>query len=270
MPLAHFRPLLWSALVTTALLAISSGCTTQILVEAPAHPMSISEARQTLKESLNDLLFYTAVQDVKFTRQRVTYSAGNDFEDGKRVNRSLTFAELDKLTIDYVTSKRTLVWANGKWLDFFRTAPGAQRFVDSVLVLKSAAIGPDPEPADFAAFSAQARLWREATPRPELTDEARTYKAVAEDAIKLKDFRSALIAYGDALERFPLWPEGQYNAATLAAEQEDYEAAAYHMHRYLALVPDAPDAAKSKDKFLLWQHKAAMVPSPPHASSPSR
>jgi tetratricopeptide (TPR) repeat protein len=79
---------------------------------------------------------------------------------------------------------------------------------------------------------------------------------LAEDAFKRKDFVAALDAYVEALGMHPMWPEGHYNAALLAAELKDYELAARHMRRYLALAPDAKDASAAKDKYLLWQHKA--------------
>ena len=79
---------------------------------------------------------------------------------------------------------------------------------------------------------------------------------MAEDAFQRKDFTAALDAYCDALDRHPMWPEGHYNAALLAAEVEDYELAARHMRRYLVLAPGAKDAAAAEETFLLWQHKA--------------
>ncbi|TSA41214.1 MAG: hypothetical protein D4R57_00865 [Verrucomicrobiales bacterium] len=129
-------------------------------------------------------------------------------------------------------------------------------FIDAVLTLKAAALVPDTEEADFAAFTASAKTWLAATPKPEMPDDARAYKALAEDAFKRKDFPTALEAYCDALDKYPMWPAGHYNAASLAAEADDYELAAHHMRRYLVLTPDAKDAQAAKDKLLLWQLKA--------------
>jgi tetratricopeptide (TPR) repeat protein len=89
-----------------------------------------------------------------------------------------------------------------------------------------------------------------------MSDEARGYKLLAEDALKRKDFSAALEAYRTALTKDPMWPEGQYNAALLAAEAEDYELAANYMRRYLVLAPDAKDAASARDNLLVWQLKA--------------
>jgi hypothetical protein len=114
----------------------------------------------------------------------------------------------------------------------------------------------DAEEALWGVFTASAKRWLAATPRPAMSDEALTYKALARDASEREDFPAALQAYGKALEIHPMWPTGHYNAATLAAEAKDYKLAAYHMRRYLVLAPDAKDAAAAKEQFLLWQHKA--------------
>jgi tetratricopeptide (TPR) repeat protein len=233
--------------------------------------MTIRQARKSMAESFNHLLFYKSVREVKFNRQRVTFVAD---EEGSRAERprgvsqrdeplatggkicSITFAELKNLSVDYLTKKRTLVESNGKWLHFFTTESQARMFVDTALILKAAAAASDSDATDFAAFSTAAQLWRDTVPKPNMPDEARAYKALAEDAFKRKDYGAAFDAYCEALDKHPMWPEGHYNAALLAAEAEDYELAAQHMHRYLVLAPDAKDATASKDKFLLWQLKA--------------
>ena len=89
-----------------------------------------------------------------------------------------------------------------------------------------------------------------------MPDDVRADKLIAEDAFKRKEFTDALYAYVDALDKYPMWPEGHYNAALLAAEILDYEWASRHMRRYLVLAPDAKDASAAKDKYLLWQRLA--------------
>jgi tetratricopeptide (TPR) repeat protein len=130
-------------------------------------------------------------------------------------------------------------------------------FIDAMLTLKAAAFAPD---ADEAAFMESATGWQVIIPKPPMPDDARALKLLAEEAFKRKDFVAALEAYGRALELFPMWPEGQYNTAMLAAEGNDYELAAHHMRRYLVLAPAANDAASAKDKLLLWQLKAKESP----------
>ena len=112
------------------------------------------------------------------------------------------------------------------------------------------------EEADFAAFCAKAKIWLTTTPKPEISEEARTEKVMATDAAKQNDFPSALTHYLSALEKHPMWPSVQYNTALLAAEAEHYEMAAHHMRRYLVLAPEAKDAVVANEKMLLWQQKA--------------
>jgi tetratricopeptide (TPR) repeat protein len=139
---------------------------------------------------------------------------------------------------------------------YFQSRQEAIRFSQALLALKAAESAPDTEEADFEAFSAAAAAWRASSSRPAMPDDVRADKATAEDAFKRKDFAAALYAYGDALDKFPNWPEGHYNAALLAAQVEDYEIAARHMRRYLTLNPDAKDAPAAREKYLLWQRKA--------------
>ena len=127
--------------------------------------------------------------------------------------------------------------------------------MNCLLTLRNAALAPDTEEADFAAFSAAVKTWQAGEPKP-MSDTARLCKVKAEDAFKRKDFAAATDAYVEGLGLYPMWPEGHYNAALLAAEIEDFEVAAKHMRRYLALPPDAKDAPAAKDKYLLWRHRA--------------
>ena len=129
-------------------------------------------------------------------------------------------------------------------------------FIDSIFALRKAAFAPDTEESEFSAFSVSAKDWLAASSKPKMADDALTYRLLAEDAYKRKDFTAALEAYSDALSRHPMWPDGHYNTALLAAEAEDFELASRHMRRYLVLSPDAKDSASAKEKFLLWQHKA--------------
>ena len=132
-------------------------------------------------------------------------------------------------------------------------------FLVATLLSFVSGVSAQSEEPDFAAFSAEAQIWIAATSKPEMSDDARTQKVMAEDAFKQKDFPGALTHYLAALNKHSMWPEGHYNAAMLAAEAEDYELAAHHMRRYLVLAPDAKDAQASKDKFLLWQQKAKLT-----------
>jgi len=77
----------------------------------------------------------------------------------------------------------------------------------------------------------------------------------AEDALKQKQFNTAIDEYEAGLKIDPLWPEGHFNVALLYEELNDYEWAVWHMRAYLELRPDAPDAQAAHDQMLLWQEK---------------
>ena len=259
----HFRRLLAILFVTAFVFADSTSAKT-IRVDAPSTPMTVKQARQAFVESLNYLASsygIRVVSKIRFTHQRVS------FLDDK-TNCTMILSEMTKLTVK-TDRFGSAIYVNGKLFRFhkeiggadsrdawFRSESSAKLFAESVLSLKASAQAPDPEEANYADFATSAKTWLATTPKPEMTDEARTFKLVAEDAFKRKEFPAALEAYGQALEIFPMWPDGHYNAALLAAETEDYELAAQHMRRYLVLSPDAKDASATKDKLLLWQHKA--------------
>jgi tetratricopeptide (TPR) repeat protein len=273
-------------LLAAALLAILSGCASQQPSDAPttqggthpqsyytpSTPMTVSQARKTLAESIEHLRNMKSVRDVQFYRDRITF-VGDLASDGKSKMCSASFAEMENLSVadgayaQYLTAHQrfTRVLANGKPLilgeveALFDIERDAALFIYTSLILKKdelTANKKDKDETGFAMFTASAQTWLAATPKPEMSEEARTYKVLAEDAFKRKDFPAALDAYGKALEKYPMWPSGHYNAALLAAESEDYELAAQHMRRYLVLSPDAKDAQAAKDKLLLWQAKA--------------
>ncbi len=265
----HTRPRCVAAFLTMTLWLVGAGCASVQPIEAPLNTMTVREAKRSLVESLNDLHYCTPARDVKFTRQRVHFKVDNiiDAARPKTLDFALTFAELTNLTLrsrshDFhqVDSKGRCVLLmpgeNTYYSKSFRTERAARMFADALLTLREAASAPDNEEADFAAFNAGVTTWFAAEPKPPMSDDTRASKAMAEDAFKRKDFAAALDAYVEALGKHPMWPEGHYNAALLAAECEDFGLAARHMRRYLALAPDAKDAAAAKDKYLLWQRKA--------------
>jgi len=80
-------------------------------------------------------------------------------------------------------------------------------------------------------FANAAAQWRALTPKPPMDE------------------------YDAALDAYPTWPEGQFNAALLCGETGDYEEAIQHMHNYLTLAPDAPYAPAARDKIVVWRDK---------------
>jgi hypothetical protein len=102
-------------------------------------------------------------------------------------------------------------------------------------------------------FSQQASAWRALTPRPPIPEQVRQHRLIAENAIRQKDFDTAVDEYEAGLADYPVWPEGHFNAALLAAEMGYFPEAVRHMHCYLELVPEAADAPAARDQIVIWQ-----------------
>jgi tetratricopeptide (TPR) repeat protein len=258
---------------------VLAGCSSYTLlgkIDAPSRPMSVRAARELMARAVPDLTQNHGkdpipVAQVRSNRQRVVLGITRN---GKSGDYYIEYATIQSIAVEAFyhastghTAYRVLAGPNmmrmalmgdkSEWQSVcFETESAARRFVDGLLTLKNAASVPDNEESDFATFSAAATTWLAADPKPPMSDDARASKAMAEDEFKRKEFGSALDAYLEALGKHPMWPEGHYNAALLAGEIEDYEVAAKHMRRYLALAPDAKDASAAKDKYLLWQRKA--------------
>ncbi len=104
-----------------------------------------------------------------------------------------------------------------------------------------------------AAFAEAAETYRAAAPKPGLPEEGRVFRVQAEDAVGRTRFQDAVDLYGKALKIAPWWPEGHFNQALILSESECHEEAIAEMERYLALVPDAPDARAARDRIYQWK-----------------
>jgi len=111
------------------------------------------------------------------------------------------------------------------------------------------------EETALAAFKVKADAWRALAEKPKIPDSAYPHQVLAEDAYKNQDLPKALKEYVLALKDFPMWPEGQFNAAYIASELKNYRIAVMRMKCYLMLKPDAPDAKAAKDNIIIWQDK---------------
>ena len=135
----------------------------------------------------------------------------------------------------------------------------AEAFVKALSVLKQHAIKERKklasEASSFADFQEKAKMWRALKVKPDLPEDVRRYRVLAEDAIKRKEFEKAVDYYEKGIAIEPLWPQGQYNAALLYGEMKEYGDAELHMKRYLELVPDAPDAQAARDQIMIWQSR---------------
>lgn len=107
-------------------------------------------------------------------------------------------------------------------------------------------------------FDATAKAYRAASPKPALPEAARRFKVQAEGAVNDKQFENAADYYEQAIEVAPWWPEGHFNRALVLGETKEFDLAILEMKRYLALVPDAPDARAAQDKIYDWERKTAI------------
>jgi tetratricopeptide (TPR) repeat protein len=128
----------------------------------------------------------------------------------------------------------------------------AEAFAEAVTALGLHANGK----GDLEAFKEKADSWRSLAVKPELPEEARKYRVLAENAYKEKRFEDARRYYEQGLEIQPLWPDGQFNAAILDKEFGDYGEAVYHMRCFIELAPESKDAAAARDQIIIWEEKA--------------
>lgn len=114
------------------------------------------------------------------------------------------------------------------------------------------------DPRAQAIFEKAAQEYRSAHVKPVLPEEARKFMVQAEGAIRDNQFEEAANFYAKALEIAPWSPEAHYNRAIVLGENRYYLGAIREMKRYLALVPDAPDARMQQDKIYEWQRKTGL------------
>lgn len=100
-------------------------------------------------------------------------------------------------------------------------------------------------------FSAATRSAQDAR---SISEEVRRLRTVAEQAVREMRFADAADAYLDGLKVAPAWAEGQFNVALVLCEIYFYDDAIFHMRRYLALVPNAPDARAAQNKINAWEN----------------
>jgi len=115
---------------------------------------------------------------------------------------------------------------------------------------------PENDPEVFAEFQQKANEWRALVQKPKLPEEARRFRVLADDAVQNKEFAKAAGYYDKGLVIEPMWPAAQYNAARIDEELKNYNRAALHMKKYLALKPDALDAKECQDKVYIWEERA--------------
>lgn len=107
------------------------------------------------------------------------------------------------------------------------------------------------------AFESQATSYRDAQVKPVPGEDVRRYRVQAEAAVSERRYQDAAGLYTKALYIAPWWPEGHFNAALIFGELHQYGKAIDHMQKYLALVPNAPDARAAQDRIYVWESDKA-------------
>jgi tetratricopeptide (TPR) repeat protein len=125
-------------------------------------------------------------------------------------------------------------------------------YADAFNVLRNYAQNPT---APLRTFSELAGAWRALATKPPVPEEVREHRLLAEESVKEKNLSLALDHYEMGICLYPTWPEGNFNAALIAAELNFYPDAIEHMQAYLELVPDAPDAQAARDNIVIWKSK---------------
>ena len=136
--------------------------------------------------------------------------------------------------------------SRGQW-----SVERAKKLADALLRLKMDF--EDRSNRDANEFLKVVSEYRNASHKPELSEEARKYKIQAELAIKEKRFDDSVDRYNQAIQIAPWWPEGHFNRALILGELKRYREAIVEMNRYLQLTPDALDARAARDKVYEWE-----------------
>lgn len=196
---------------------------------------------------------------VSFTKDRIHFS--NKCPGGKIYWADVDIASMNDpyvtedihVIIDKGVSGQVLAYRLDRFRAKFHDLADATAFADALYVMKSQS--GSGMIAEETAFKDMAKNYRDLHVKPALPEAVQQCRVVAEDAIRNRDIEKAVDYYEQGLAIEPLWPEGQFNAALLYGEINDYVNAVLHMRRYLELVPDAPDAKAARDQIAIWQSK---------------
>lgn len=232
--------------------------------------MTVSDAKQAIKESLEKArpaYCNFTCQDVKVTTTGFSFLDKGDNYRQPQV-RSYQFGKLPDLAViqtgawsgEYLVSVGdTIVNKENPWgyYLYWRALTAATNFVEAIKAIRygsSKGLLTDDEVA-FAEFKKQAKVWHSSPVKPPLPDQVQRFRVLAEDAVRNKDLEKAADCYEKGLDIYPLWPEGQFNAALICGEVGMYAKAITHMKRYLELSPDAKDAKAAQEKIYVWEEK---------------
>lgn len=244
-------------------------------------PMSPAEARRFLQSSEATRVNWTISDQPSGRGEPVGQYrvVGNRTLEiiGKKTGRSYAFPlnDLSLRTATIALGTTTQIWLDRSWFMWASTSSlrsdELQQLRGAMLTLRGGAQGQYlTDPAEEAAFQEHARRYREAPVKPLLPEDVRRYKVQAEHAIASKRFDDATERYEQALRLAPWWPEGHFNRALLLGELGRHQEAIVEMKRYLALVPNAPDARAAQDKIYAWEGEVTRARESAPVSRPSR
>ena len=135
--------------------------------------------------------------------------------------------------------------------------PAAASSADTV-----AANSPLAMASDDNLYEIVAQAYRSLAVKPPLSDNARAENFKAEDLMAAGNFKGAATVYRAILATDRWWPEGYRGLALALGQTGDAAGAIVWMHRYLAFVPSAPDAAEMQAKVDTWVRQAPPAPEP--------
>jgi tetratricopeptide (TPR) repeat protein len=248
--------------------------------EVSAPPMSIWQARKTVVTWLKNVSpvidfggFTHSGYNVKMHVDSIRISARSidceadvsSWPDNKNARVESCLIDLQALGVLSVKTDHGyyVVRENGKYAQnlllylYWVTSDDAQVFCNAINRLRSAARGEESaeEKAMWSDFEQRASAYRALPSKPAISEEVRAHRIVAENAIREKDFDTAMSEYEAGLAIDPIWPQGHFNAALISAELGYYSVAIRHMQAYLELLPDAPDAQGARDQIVIWKAK---------------
>jgi hypothetical protein len=226
--------------------------------------MTFSQARNAIVQTMKKM--NDGLSNIKVTTKGIYASRRNS----TRPSGFFPFNDYNYLIIRLQQTRKVYYLDHGSWVTggpFGSFAGGewndiqdGKRFIEAFAALRYYERHPsavyEESAKEFAKFSVLAKAWREMAVKPPLPEDVQRSRIMAEDAFNNKDFGKAAEYYEKGLEVEPLWPQGQFNAAILRGELQDYLMAAFHMKCYLELVPDAPNAKAAREKIYLWEGKA--------------
>ena len=123
---------------------------------------------------------------------------------------------------------------------------------------------------DQAAFAPVVAAYQASKPRPQISEDVHRSFVMAEAAVQDKRFADAVDDFEDGIKIAPWWPEGHFNEAIILGELHYYDEAIAHMKKYVALVPDAPNARAAQDKIYVWEGERQALPQQESSAPPAQ